>query len=393
MFGFIDSLSSTFGLGQFFGHDRHADHAGGARLLPAGPDGQRRAHARDVESVGRPLDFLELPPRQLFYASSGAFFCILIVLPSSWPLYLQDALVLFVVNAILVMSYRLITTMGGWSFAHIAMMAIGSYTMAMLTTAYAAFRLAHNSVGGDLRVSRCLRHQLSGSANEAVLLFLSTFAAAKQFASASSSSRTCSAASRAYLHRPPEPVFGLSFYTTPPTTTSSRLIFSHPLWRDHVRIRQEPRRANGQSVAANENLSEAAGMNTWRYRLSRSASARSSRNSRRVLQQLQRFVAPTNIRPPSCSRSSPRSSSAAAAPSGVPAGSRRAHHHSGIAARSLPDRSADLGQHHYPHHAVHAARTGELRPADGQPLRAREKRAQPLPASAARRGKQGARAA
>jgi branched-chain amino acid transport system permease protein len=49
--------------------------------------------------------------------------------------YMHGALVLFSLNAILVLSYRTITTMGGWSFAHVAIMGIGAYTVAILTAA------------------------------------------------------------------------------------------------------------------------------------------------------------------------------------------------------------------------------------------------------------------
>nr|WP_323688841.1 hypothetical protein [Rhizobium sp. AN83] len=48
--------------------------------------------------------------------------------------YAKQVLILFMINLMLVTSYRLITTMGGWSFAHIAFAALGAYTMALLTT-------------------------------------------------------------------------------------------------------------------------------------------------------------------------------------------------------------------------------------------------------------------
>ena len=66
----------------------------------------------------------------------GILLVVMIVLPFLLPAYWQDVLVLFTINVILVMSYRLITTMGGWSFAHIAIMGLGAYTMALLTTKY-----------------------------------------------------------------------------------------------------------------------------------------------------------------------------------------------------------------------------------------------------------------
>lgn len=48
--------------------------------------------------------------------------------------YYVNTLVLFVISAIALMGYRAITTMGGWSFAHAAVMGLGAYAMAILTT-------------------------------------------------------------------------------------------------------------------------------------------------------------------------------------------------------------------------------------------------------------------
>jgi branched-chain amino acid transport system permease protein len=47
--------------------------------------------------------------------------------------YLTGALALFAINAILVLSYRSITTMGGWSFAHVAIMGVGGYSVGLLS--------------------------------------------------------------------------------------------------------------------------------------------------------------------------------------------------------------------------------------------------------------------
>ncbi|TIX42361.1 MAG: branched-chain amino acid ABC transporter permease, partial [Mesorhizobium sp.] len=47
--------------------------------------------------------------------------------------YMLGVLVLFGMTSILVLSYRTITTMGGWSFAHIAIMGIGGYSVAILS--------------------------------------------------------------------------------------------------------------------------------------------------------------------------------------------------------------------------------------------------------------------
>src|SRR5215470_14890419 len=58
---------------------------------------------------------------------------LLLLLPQPLPEYWRSVVVLLLVNVILVQGYRLITTMGGWSFAHVAIMGLGAYTMALLT--------------------------------------------------------------------------------------------------------------------------------------------------------------------------------------------------------------------------------------------------------------------
>ena len=58
---------------------------------------------------------------------------VLAILPYFTTTYYKTVIVLFVINTILVMSYRMITTMGGWSFSHIAITGLGAYTMAILT--------------------------------------------------------------------------------------------------------------------------------------------------------------------------------------------------------------------------------------------------------------------
>ena len=49
--------------------------------------------------------------------------------------YGQSVLVTFTINMILVCGYRLIAMTGSWSFAHVALMGIGGYVLAIATTA------------------------------------------------------------------------------------------------------------------------------------------------------------------------------------------------------------------------------------------------------------------
>ncbi|MEW6263947.1 MAG: branched-chain amino acid ABC transporter permease [Thermodesulfobacteriota bacterium] len=57
----------------------------------------------------------------------------LIVLPYLVAKYQVDVLIMLLINIILVVSFRLITTTGGWSLAHVPMMGCGAYATALLT--------------------------------------------------------------------------------------------------------------------------------------------------------------------------------------------------------------------------------------------------------------------
>lgn len=59
---------------------------------------------------------------------------IALLVPPFLSSYWRTVVVIYSINALLLVGYRLITSMGGWSFAQIAMMGLGGYTMALLTT-------------------------------------------------------------------------------------------------------------------------------------------------------------------------------------------------------------------------------------------------------------------
>ncbi len=74
--------------------------------------------------------------KRFFKACAGIAIAMpfLVGLPHILSPYWQSVGVLFAINVTLVLGYRLITTMGGWSFAHVSTMGLGAYTMAILTT-------------------------------------------------------------------------------------------------------------------------------------------------------------------------------------------------------------------------------------------------------------------
>jgi branched-chain amino acid transport system permease protein len=59
---------------------------------------------------------------------------LLVMAPFFLGLYHLDLLVMLLVNVILVASFRIIVTWGGWSLAHIPLMGLGGYATALMTT-------------------------------------------------------------------------------------------------------------------------------------------------------------------------------------------------------------------------------------------------------------------
>jgi len=61
---------------------------------------------------------------------------ILVALPFFLREYYVDVLTMLLINVILVVSFRLITTTGGWSLAHIPLMGAGAYATALMTRTF-----------------------------------------------------------------------------------------------------------------------------------------------------------------------------------------------------------------------------------------------------------------
>ena len=58
---------------------------------------------------------------------------IMVVAPFTISGYKVDSLTMLMVNVILAVSFRLITTTGGWSLAHVPMMGAGAYATALIS--------------------------------------------------------------------------------------------------------------------------------------------------------------------------------------------------------------------------------------------------------------------
>ena len=57
----------------------------------------------------------------------------MVVAPFTISGYKVDFLAMLMVNVILAVSFRLITTTGGWSLAHVPMMGAGAYATALIS--------------------------------------------------------------------------------------------------------------------------------------------------------------------------------------------------------------------------------------------------------------------
>ena len=192
---------------------------------------------------------------------------LLIALPHLLSSYWQSVIVLFTINATLVLGYRLITTMGGWSFAHVATMGLGAYAAAILTTADPAWPFwATLIVGAIIAGAFALLIAYPVLRTRHYYFFLSTFAAGEalrqcyiQFAGVTGGTYGIS-----FIPRPAG-FLGLDFNTSADyyyITLAVALLVGLGLYRfDLSRIGYTIK-----AVAANEELSESIGINTWRYR-------------------------------------------------------------------------------------------------------------------------------
>ena len=261
LFGFIDSAASVVGLGQYIVIIDTVIMLAVLAFFPRGLLG-RDAPALEQVAARVPAAGPGLPaPLALGLAGLAALALVGFPFLAS-PFYLGIG-ILFLINVLLVTSYRAITTMGGWSFAHITMLAIGAYAMALAQTV--------------LGLSFWLILPLSGAAAALVALviawpvmrtrqfyfFLSTFAAGEAI-------RQCFIQFSGVFGgiegipflSPPEALLGLSFFDTrnyyfltlAVTALSGAVLYAFSLGRTGRTI---------LAMSENENLSSAIGVDTW----------------------------------------------------------------------------------------------------------------------------------
>jgi branched-chain amino acid transport system permease protein len=181
--------------------------------------------------------------------------------------YHQSLLILFVINAILVISYRFTTIVGGWSFSHVAIMGLGAYTTGIVT---------QPSIGLTFWESLPLALLVSGLFSSIVAIpilrtkgfyfFLSTFAAGEALRQAFQQfpSVTGGLSGIAFIPRPTSigPIdFTVSYNYYLLCLFISFLCFTILSAIERSRIGHTMR-----SVAENEDLSLSIGINSWFYR-------------------------------------------------------------------------------------------------------------------------------
>jgi len=183
------------------------------------------------------------------------------------PNYPQTVLTLFVINVISIIGYRVITLMGGWSFAHVALMGVGAYAMALLTTSlgwpvWPTFVIGPMAAG---LVAAVLAYPVLRTRH--YYFFLSSAAAAEairqcflQFQSV-----TGGAFGLPFIGRP-EAIGPVSFTGGLNFLYLSMAIMALVGFAVYRFIDSAPLGQNIRAVALNEQLSESLGMNTFAYR-------------------------------------------------------------------------------------------------------------------------------
>lgn len=260
LFGLIDSIVTTLGFGQYVVIFDTVVMLGVLAFFPRGLLG-REAPPLDQGQVQRDLFTHGRIPGSISLLLVLSFLAVLAVLPFGASAYYTGVGVLFLINLILVISYRTVTTMGGWSFAHITMLAIGGYTTALLQTRYGLSFWAILPLSGIVAAGAALLIAFPVMRTRQFYFFLSTFAAGEAIRQCFIQFRgTFGGIEGIPFLAPPDDLFGLSFYdpvnyyflVLTICAISGGLLYVFDISRTGRTIR---------SMATNENLSAAIGIN------------------------------------------------------------------------------------------------------------------------------------
>lgn len=176
--------------------------------------------------------------------------------------YWQGVLVLCAIHALLVVSYRLITTTGGWSFAHVATMGLGAYAVAILSgPGFGLPVLLTLAIGAGVAMAFGLLICYPVLRTRQYYFFLATFAAGEALRQCFLQFKevTGGTSGIAFIPRPIGLVdtLGFFYFVLGILCVVSALLLAF----DRSRVGQTVR-----AVGRNEELAEALGIDTWGYR-------------------------------------------------------------------------------------------------------------------------------
>ncbi|MDK1494227.1 branched-chain amino acid ABC transporter permease [Sinorhizobium sp. 7-81] len=186
----------------------------------------------------------------------------LAVLPALVTSYWKDVTVIFLLNCLLVVSYRLITLMGGWSFAHVATMGLGGYSVALLSQAPYNLPIGVTIViGGFIALIFGVVISYPVLRTREYYFFLATFAAGEALRQSFIQFReiTGGTSGIAFIKRPQgfEDVTSFHFLLL----TVLAIVILALLAFERSRVGKTV-----QAVGRNEELSVSLGINAWGYR-------------------------------------------------------------------------------------------------------------------------------
>lgn len=196
--------------------------------------------------------------------AAGLVFVILLPLLARG--YWLHILILLIIDVILVVSFRLITTMGGWSFAHIVLMGVGGYTSALLTTQYLhwSFWLTL-PLGGLVTALVAFAISFPCLRTKGFYFFLSTFAAGEAIRQTWINFAFFGGRFGVPHIIHPNPILGLNFVEMLP---NYYLVLAIALLSVFVLYRLDKSRISSTigAIYSSEELSESIGINTWGYK-------------------------------------------------------------------------------------------------------------------------------
>jgi len=191
---------------------------------------------------------------------------LLYIFPFILPPFYLDVMTFLLINLILAVSYRLITTMGLWSFTHISLMGTGGYAAGLLVNRLGLSFWGALPLGVLAAAVTGLIIGLPVLRTKGVYFFLSTMAAGEAIRWSWILFREPfgSYAGIGLIPRP-DPVLGISFDSS---TTYYYLVLGFTLLSLAIIYRLENSRigATVNAICSSEPLSETIGIKTLRYR-------------------------------------------------------------------------------------------------------------------------------